>query len=609
MDSKRVVIYARKSTPQEVEADEKSVTRQIKGGHKWAGEHGWTVVRVYLDEGVSGRLVKKRPQWQALLADAATGAFEGVIFFDLDRFGRNGRHVTEALNRLVDLDITVIDYSTGRPIDLNTFEGRIATQLTAEFAEQQARTIGKHIRGALHDKASRGLVASGRCYGYTNLRIAKGHVERRVNDAEAPVVRRIYSEFASGRPVFQITTGLNDDGVPPPRPPKAQPEDAEPPKRRRGGPGWVGQTVREMLHRSIYTTGQVVYGRTRKLWGRDLPKELREREVAQVSTERKDWLSVARPELAIIEPAVAAAVEARLAEEAKRLAEARVRRPRCKPESGVGKYLGTGGLLVCRTCGGHYEVADKRFYACSTHRRKGNGSCTNTLRLPVASTDAILLDAFEEEVLNPRLIDQLVTMVGDGGLDPRPRWEQDRTRLLGERENLVRFIAKGVLTEEQATKELERIKTDLARIEVDLARTQVARPNRTRLRAALEKRTAEWRAVLRSEPEVARTLIRRLVGPLAVCDEDVYPDWTRVPGGLPAATTAKAVGTIETDIRTAAMLEGLPGVPTVQGDCSLSRTGCASASPRRGSRARSRRPRRRSAPRGCRGAGRTSSSG
>jgi hypothetical protein len=38
------------------------------------------------------------------------------------------------------------------------------------------------------------------------------------------------------------------------------------------------------------------------------------------------------------------------------------------------------------------------------------------------------------------------------------------------------------------------------------------------LRAALEQRAEEWKADLRSEPKVARLLLRRLVGPLTLWD-------------------------------------------------------------------------------------------
>jgi hypothetical protein len=45
-----------------------------------------------------------------------------------------------------------------------------------------------------------------------------------------------------------------------------------------------------------------------------------------------------------------------------------------------------------------------------------------------------------------------------------------------------------------------------------------APPNIEGLRAALEQRATQWKAELRAEPEVARLLLRRLVGPMTLWD-------------------------------------------------------------------------------------------
>jgi hypothetical protein len=41
-------------------------------------------------------------------------------------------------------------------------------------------------------------VTGGKVFGYDNLRIAKGHAERTINEAEAATVRNIYERFACG---------------------------------------------------------------------------------------------------------------------------------------------------------------------------------------------------------------------------------------------------------------------------------------------------------------------------------------------------------------------------------------------------------------------------
>jgi len=59
----------------------------------------------------------------------------------------------------------------------------------------------------------------------------------------------------------------------------------------------------------------------------------------------------------------------------------------------------------------------------------------------------------------------------------------------------------------------------LAKIDVQLRAPRPARPDLDKLRAALAQRSASWKADLRAEPQVARLVLRRLVGPLTLWDE------------------------------------------------------------------------------------------
>ena len=96
----------------------------------------------------------------------------------------------------------------------------------------------------------------GRVFGYDNLRIAKGHVERRVNDTDAMIVRRVYEMAAFGHGSRHIAHVLNEQGVP------------TPPAQRGRPSGWGQGTIRAVLERALYR-GVVEYGKTRKRgsWG------------------------------------------------------------------------------------------------------------------------------------------------------------------------------------------------------------------------------------------------------------------------------------------------------------------------------------------------------
>jgi site-specific DNA recombinase len=111
-------IYARKSNEEEDDKaeDQKSVSRQVAGARAFIASKGWTAREpAYEDDAVSGALFESRPGFKRLMGDAEAGAFDAVVFFDIDRFGRNGRHTYNALQQLADLGISIWDSAPGKP--------------------------------------------------------------------------------------------------------------------------------------------------------------------------------------------------------------------------------------------------------------------------------------------------------------------------------------------------------------------------------------------------------------------------------------------------------------------------------------------------------------
>ena len=133
--------------------------------------------------------------------------------------------------------------------------------------------------------------------------------------------------------------------------------------------------------------------------------------------------------------------------------------------------------------------------------------------------------AVEGDILGTKFSEELLAMVDQGSSDNVLRLRADRDRLRGEVENLARSIAAGVPpdTVAQAIRERE---VEIARLEVRI-RTPRQQPNIEKLRDALTQRAAEWKATPRSEPKVARLLLRRLIGPLVLYDESTRPDFIK----------------------------------------------------------------------------------
>jgi site-specific DNA recombinase len=505
-------IYARKSTVQDGVVDEaKSVERQIAGARTFIRAQGWTLDErhVYKDDGVSGALFANRAEFQRMMRDAAAGAFEAVLFYDLDRFGRHAHKTMVALHALADLGVTVWDFSTGVRVDLDSFEGRITTNLRAEFAQQFRDQIRKHTRDAMRRKAEAGHVTGGKVFGYDNVRVSKGRTDRVPNEAEAAVIRDIYRRFAAGEGIRTIAGALNKAGLPSPRAQQGR------------ACGWSASTIGAVLDRPLYR-GEIVYGRCTKAYGRELGRGAK-REKGQIRQPENTWIRIEAPALRIIDHELIARVDSRRHDRRTRYLASKARGNGI-PERAHGKYLLSGGMLICPSCGGHFEARKYPWkgnpgsvYSCATRRRKP-GVCNNTLSLPIAQTDDEVLSIVEGEVLGTRLIDELLALVDRGDSHEWDRLLSDRDRFRGEIERLVGSIAVGVPADSVAPAIRER-EAEIARLETRLRVPRKPIPNIERLREALTLRAEEWKAELRSEPQVARLVLRRLIGPLTLWEE------------------------------------------------------------------------------------------
>ena len=516
----RAAIYARKSTEQEVTDDAKSVTRQIDGARAFiARQPGWTLdnAHVYEDPAVSGALFAKRPEFQRMMSDARAGAFDVLVLFDLDRFGRHAHKTMVALNELADVGVEVWDYSTGQPIDLDSLEGGLTVQMKAIFAQQFREQIRKHTRAAMRKKAEAGLVAGCPPFGYDAVG-EKGKRQFRINAEQAEVVREIYSRFAAGEGMRSIALALNRRKVASPRAQQGRPC------------GWSQSTILAVLDRSLYR-GMYIYGRSAKAYDRELKRVRRgtKREKGQILRPENTWVRVEMPELRIIPPDLERRADAKRHERRSRYFESLKRPDGRQPEKSHGKYLLTGGMLIC-PCGAHFEArkhpwkgAPGNVYICSARRRKP-GTCNNTLALAITETDDAVLSEVEASLLDEGSIEELLRLV-EAAPDRTDTLTADRERVRAQISNLVESLALGVGAQTIAPK-LRALEQELSRVEAEL-RTVPPPVDRIRLRAALEQRVETWRADLRGEPKLAREVVRRLIGPLTLWDDSQRPEFIR----------------------------------------------------------------------------------
>ncbi len=206
-------------------------------------------------------------------------------------------------------------------------------------------------------------------------------VEYRINESEAKIVREIFRRYADGEGLRSIAQDLQMRGIPAPK------------AGRRGTGVWSYSSIREMLRRDRYR-GRIIWGKHEKTY--------RGGTKVRILREADKWVRLDVPELRIVDDEVWDIVQTKAAKR-KAVIGKKTRGP-------APRYL-LSGLARCADCGGLIHVAlQKRgranvaAYACSRRKNQGPHACKNSLRRPVESVDAAVIEWIRKNVLNEELI-------------------------------------------------------------------------------------------------------------------------------------------------------------------------------------------------------------
>lgn len=150
---RRVALYCRVSTggqSTEMQADEL---------RRMADARGWQVAAV-IEEKISGR--KLRPAREQLIKEAKAGAYDAIMVWKLDRWGRSTADLVSSIRDLDESGVTFVSLKDG--IDLSTSAGRLVANFLASIAEFEADGIRERVTAGLRH-AQRHGTRSGRPIG------------------------------------------------------------------------------------------------------------------------------------------------------------------------------------------------------------------------------------------------------------------------------------------------------------------------------------------------------------------------------------------------------------------------------------------------------------
>ena len=139
----RVAAYARVST--EFEDQQNSFAAQVMHYTNYIKKHdGWEFVRVYADEGKSGRQVKYREGFQEMLKDGLDGKFDFLITKSVSRFARNTVDSLNAIRKLKEAGVEV--YFEKENIRTFDSRGELMLSLMSSLAQEESRSISQNVQ-------------------------------------------------------------------------------------------------------------------------------------------------------------------------------------------------------------------------------------------------------------------------------------------------------------------------------------------------------------------------------------------------------------------------------------------------------------------------------
>ena len=362
-------LYARVSSDrQDVDL---SVSAQMRALRDYADKNDYKVVREYVDEAESGR-VMNRPEFRRMIDEArkTKAPFNEILVWKFSRFTRKREHAVAFNSMLRRRGVRVVSI-TEQADDTPT--GKLLEAIIESVDEFYSENLAQEVVRGMREAASRGFwMTTYAPYGYKRVHVQDGaakHPKLELNPPADAVVRRVFDMVLQGKSILDVTKTLNAEGSP-----------------TTNGKKWLKTTIHTMLSHEAYT-GTLVWG-----------------------AKAKDGAPPVR-----VEDAHPAIVSKRDFQKARRLLGSRAPK-KVNPRRASSPYL-LSGIAKCETCGKAMTAAEAKsgkytYYICHSLLKRGKGTC-ETPRLNAKKFEKIIVDEIRANILTESNIRDLVKLLDE----------------------------------------------------------------------------------------------------------------------------------------------------------------------------------------------------
>lgn len=194
--------YGRVSTDEEKQLD--SLQHQKEFFADFAASHNHVLYHVYADEGISGKQLKKRDDFNNMLKDAGLGLFDLVVVKDVSRFARNTVDLLTSVRKLKALGIEILFLGNNQKV---LGESEFVLTILGAVAQEESANLSRRVKFGKKINAKKGRVPP-RIFGYDRI----DNFTLQINENEAEVVREIYRLYITeGMGCRKIALALDDE--------------------------------------------------------------------------------------------------------------------------------------------------------------------------------------------------------------------------------------------------------------------------------------------------------------------------------------------------------------------------------------------------------------
>ena len=226
-----VVFYGRVSTEHEQQIS--ALGNQMEWYANLAERNpNWTVVAQYIDEGITGTQMKKRPSFMQMMDHARQRQFDLIVTRELSRFARNTVDALKATRELKQYGVEVYFVNDG--IWTMDGDGEVRLTIMASIAQDESRKTSERVKAGQKISRENGvLYGTGNVLGYDLDKVNKTYT---INEEQADTVRRVYELYANGYGETAVANMLMAEG------------------RKDGGDGctWTASKVSRVLRKPVY---------------------------------------------------------------------------------------------------------------------------------------------------------------------------------------------------------------------------------------------------------------------------------------------------------------------------------------------------------------------